>query len=82
MPSFDANDCAQVFARLSDWADRELAPDDLAAIEAHLEVCDRCGGEFVFEQRTLDAIKRVLRRAPVADGLRERVLERLRDASD
>lgn len=82
MPSFDPNDCRAVFARLSDWADRELSADDLRAIEAHLETCRMCGDEFRFEAQTLAAIKRAVRAAAAPEGLRERVFARLASERD
>jgi anti-sigma factor (TIGR02949 family) len=66
-----------VFARLSDWADRELSPDDLLAIEGHLETCRMCSDEFRFEAQTLAAIKHAVRSATAPEGMRERVLRRL-----
>ena len=77
MPSFDSNDCSQVFARLDDWADRELSPEDLAAIDAHLDTCSHCGDEFRFEARTLTAIRGALGRLEVPAGLKDRVLAKL-----
>jgi anti-sigma factor (TIGR02949 family) len=80
MPSFDPSDCHAVFARLSDWADRELSADDLQAIDVHLETCRMCGDEFRFEMQTLDAIKRAVRAAQAPQGLRERVFAHLHEA--
>lgn len=77
MPSFDPHDCHAVFARLADWADRELSADDLQAIDAHLETCRLCGDEFRFEAQTLAAIRRAVQAASAPDGLRERVFARL-----
>jgi anti-sigma factor (TIGR02949 family) len=77
MPSFDPNDCRAVFARLSDWADRELSAEDLRAIDVHLETCRMCGDEFRFEAQTLAAIRRAVRAAAAPAGLRARVFERL-----
>ena len=82
MASFDSDNCGQVFARLADWADRELSSADLAAIDAHLDTCSHCGDEFRFEVQTLAAIKRAVLAAQAPEGLRERVFARLAAARE
>lgn len=80
MSDIDYRSCRQVFARLDDWVDRELAPDDLEQIEKHLEICAMCAGEFRHERELLRNLRGKLQRIALPAGLEARVWERLRDA--
>jgi anti-sigma factor (TIGR02949 family) len=40
--------CTQAVRQLWDFLEREVAPDDAARIEEHLDVCRRCCGELEF----------------------------------
>lgn len=70
--------CAETLDRLDDYVDRELAPQELADIEAHLDACARCAGEFEVERDVLEAIRAKLRQLRVPDGLLKRISDRLR----
>lgn len=71
--------CTEVLARLSDYVDGELPPDERARVEEHLRGCDGCarfGGAF-------RATVRALRAALAREGeLSASVRERLRRALD
>jgi anti-sigma factor (TIGR02949 family) len=71
--------CEQAFARLDDYVDRELAPEELAAVEAHLEVCAVCAREFALESELLNELKLKLRRIEAPPGLLRRISAELRD---
>lgn len=70
--------CAQAFERLDDYVDRELAPADVAAVEAHLETCARCAGEFTLEREVLESLRTKLRRIAAPRDLLARISARLR----
>jgi anti-sigma factor (TIGR02949 family) len=70
--------CAETFARLDDYVDRELAPDEVREVVAHLESCVVCAGEFEIERRLLDDIRGKLRRVRAPADLMAKVSSRLR----
>lgn len=73
MTPLDAMTCREAFARLDDYLDRELGPDELVRVEEHLEICEICASEFSFEERVLGQIREKLVRDVVPGGLRDRV---------
>ena len=83
MSDIDYRSCAQVFARLDDWVDRELSADDLEQIQRHLEICAVCASEFRIEGNLLRAVRGKLRRIQLPPGLEGRVWRRInRGAAD
>ena len=81
MTDIDYHDCSQVFARLDDWVDRELAPADMERIQRHLEICARCASEFRVEGELLRALRSKVRRIHMPPGLEARVWRNLNDAN-
>ena len=81
LSDIDFRSCADVFARLDDYVDRELSPDDLLQIERHLEICAVCASEFRIEGEVLRAIRSKLGRIAVPAGLHARVWRRLNAAA-
>jgi anti-sigma factor (TIGR02949 family) len=77
----DYRSCAQVFARLDDYVDRELSADDLRQIERHLETCAVCAAEFRLEGDLLRTIRGKIRRIALPPGLESRIWRRLADAA-
>lgn len=73
-------DCRTAFRRLYDYLDRELDPDEVVEVEAHLAVCTVCAAEYEFESRVLEEIRIRARSAHVPDGLKARVRELLESA--
>ncbi len=71
-------DCQAAFARLDDFVDRELAPEELALVEEHLRECGRCAPHFQFEHDVLDGVRRQVSRIRAPEGLREMIAARLR----
>lgn len=81
MSDIDFRSCAQVFARLDDWVDRELAADDLEQIQKHLEICAMCASEFRVEGQLLHVIRQKVRRIHMPPGLEARIWKRLNDVA-
>ncbi len=69
--------CAEAFSRLDDYLDRELAAEELAAVQAHLEACATCSGEFAVERDVLETVKTKLRRLAAPADLLSRISTRL-----
>jgi anti-sigma factor (TIGR02949 family) len=70
--------CREVFERLNDYLDRELSPDETAAVRSHLETCAVCASEYEFEGRILDELRAKLRRIDVPQPLLDKIRALLR----
>jgi anti-sigma factor (TIGR02949 family) len=73
-------DCEAVVRALWDYLDRELGEADLAAIDAHMAVCESCRAHAEFERRLIDEIRAVRAQQDEPDVLRARVFAVLRRA--
>ena len=71
----DCNDCVE---RLFAFLDTELTPAELKQVRSHLEGCDDCDDEFVFEARFLEQLKECCPSDVAPAELRQRVILRLR----
>ncbi len=65
--------CRETFLKLDDYVDRELAPDEIAAVEAHLGRCAECAGEFGVERDILVAIRGKLAHLRAPQGLKAKI---------
>ena len=72
-------DCEQVMRQLWDYLDEELTDDRMAAIRAHLELCERCYPQYEFERSFLDAVAGSVREHSKIERLRARLAESLRE---
>ena len=63
--------------RLDEYVDRSLSPFELRLVEAHLDDCLHCAGQFRFEVELVRSIRERLRRIEVPAHLVQRVLMRL-----
>ncbi len=70
--------CDETFARLDDYLDRELTPEEAAEVRAHLDICHQCTSEFHFEAGVLEGLRAKLRRIQVPGGLAERISRAIR----
>lgn len=77
----DRLSCEETFLRLDDFLDRELDAQERQLVEGHLADCDLCTAEYRFEATILEGLKERLRRVRLPDGVRERLLTRLRAAT-
>jgi anti-sigma factor (TIGR02949 family) len=73
MSPLDRYTCEEVFRRMDDFLDRELAPHEEAHVRVHLETCAECAQEYAFEDGILFAVKQKLRRVAVPPELRDRI---------
>lgn len=81
----DRYTCEEVFRRMDEYLDRELAPQEVERVRAHLETCVACASEYRFEDTLLHDVKSKVRRVAVPDDLRSRIVRQLaaaRRASD
>lgn len=72
-----AMDCRDAVRRLDDYLDRELGPEELAQVRAHLDCCSHCGGVYALETSVLAELKGKLRRIAAPPDLLRRILARL-----
>lgn len=68
-------DCTDVVARLYPYLDRELTPEEIAAVQRHLSVCPPCRRWFRFEENILRYIGECGRRVRAPERLAERIRE-------
>jgi anti-sigma factor (TIGR02949 family) len=73
MARIDRYTCQETFARLDDYLDRELTPEEMRRVVEHLEVCAYCMLEFQFEARLLQEVRAKVRAIPAPEGLLDRI---------
>ena len=66
--------CADAFEHLQNYLDRELSPEDIVSLEAHLATCEGCAGAYRFEEEMLKCVKAKVRATKLPDGLATRIL--------
>ena len=71
----DCNDCVE---RLFAFLDTELTPTEIRQVRSHLDGCDDCGEEFVFEASFLERLKECCTSDVAPVDLRQRVILKLR----
>jgi len=76
MSAPDDLDCDAVAERLWDFVDGELPPREMAAVDAHLEDCERCFPVYRFRQAFRDFLS-CQEKAEIPVGLRRAVFERV-----
>lgn len=74
--------CEQTFARLNDYLDRELSPDEIRLVEEHIATCAACAQEYRFEESLLREVRDKLRRIAMPPEVYQRIAERLAAASN
>jgi anti-sigma factor (TIGR02949 family) len=81
MPEPTIYTCREAFARLDDYLDRELSPEEVRMVREHLELCTVCASEFAFEESLLRHLRDKVRRIDLPGDLIERVHGALDDAT-
>ena len=74
MKELDRFTCEEAFRRLADFLDGELSPADMAHVQEHLDICDRCTREFSFERSMLAGVREGLRRKDVPADLQAKIV--------
>lgn len=69
--------CEEVFARLDDFLDRELSPEQMRLVNEHLDTCAACASEHRFERQVVDSVRAKLQRIELPADLRQSILARL-----
>jgi anti-sigma factor (TIGR02949 family) len=69
----DRYTCEEIFRRLDDFLDRELPPEQMSRVRAHLESCAACAEEYAFEADVLEEVRRKVRRITVPQTFVERL---------
>ena len=69
--------CLEMVARLDDYVDRYLDPEEVRRVHAHLAGCLACAHEYRFEATLLEAIRARLRRIALPPALGSAIRDRL-----
>lgn len=69
-------DCHAVGERLWDFVDGELPAREMAAVDAHLEDCERCFPVYRFRQAFLEFL-RCQEKSEIPVGLRRAIFDRI-----
>jgi len=73
MDRLDRYTCEEALRRLEDFLDRELTPEEMRRVQAHLDTCAACTGQFQFEGQLLDRLREKLRRTSLPPDLRDKI---------
>lgn len=73
-------DCRSVLERIYLYLDGEIAGEECAFIQIHLEQCTGCLHRYGFEQDFKELVNRKCREGTVPAGLVERIRAGIRDA--
>lgn len=65
--------CEDALARLWEFLDGELPPDDETAVKRHLDVCTRCYPQYDFQRAYFEYTRRVRERDHAPPTLRRRL---------
>jgi anti-sigma factor (TIGR02949 family) len=73
MSHIDRYTCEDAFLRLDSYLDRELPPEEMDCVRAHIETCAICASEVDFEQTVIDDVRGKLRRIRAPADLMSRI---------
>ncbi len=74
-------DCDDCLEKLYTFLDTELSETDIVAVRSHLDGCDDCEGNYVFEETFLSRLKDCVTSDVAPVELRQRVILKLRGSS-
>jgi mycothiol system anti-sigma-R factor len=72
-------DCRVALARLYEYLDSELAPEQVEAVKQHLEACRPCFQLFEFERLLAEYMRKAAAGPAAGEPLKARIAERLRE---
>ena len=73
--------CAQVLAQLDDFIDRELSPEEMRHVQAHVELCAACAAGDRFERAWIERVRVKLRHIDLPPHLMSQITRRLAEAA-
>jgi anti-sigma factor (TIGR02949 family) len=77
MDRLDRYTCEEALRRLEDFLDRELTPEEMHRVQAHLDTCGACTGQFQFEREILNGLRDKIRPISLPPELRARIARSL-----
>ena len=69
--------CDEALLRLDDFLDRELRPEEMDLVQAHLLECAHCAEIQAYERSVIAEIRQKLARIEVSPLLLSRIMERV-----
>jgi len=72
--------CEELFRKLDDYLDQELAPEEARLVREHLETCAVCAAEYQFESSVLTNVRDKLQRLSAPADLLSRITQRIAQA--
>lgn len=83
MESTNMMRCEDALARLWEFLDEELAPEDEIAVKKHLDICNRCYPQYDFQRAYFEFLRRVRETHHAPPSLRRRLFQMIleREAS-
>ena len=69
--------CEEALARLWEFLDGELEDAEQAAVQRHLEVCNRCYPKYDFQRAYFEYMQRASRRGEGSAELRHELFQKL-----
>lgn len=69
--------CHESLAKLDAYLDRELAPDEMRAVEIHLKICAHCAEKFRFERGFRRGLREKIAHIEAPQALLEEILGNL-----
>jgi mycothiol system anti-sigma-R factor len=71
-------DCSEVLDRVYEYIDQEMADDDCATVQRHLDECAPCLAEFGLEQAVKALVQRSCGCDTAPEQLRVKILAKIR----
>ncbi|HLK54988.1 MAG TPA: anti-sigma factor [Chthonomonadaceae bacterium] len=74
--------CKEALARLDDYLDRELSPEETKKVAQHLKICHACTDRFKFEAELIQGLRAKVQRIDLPPDLMENVSQALQNAGE